>query len=248
MNALVAIAAAGLGISVGPVIRAAAFRAAVQTGSPPRTTCPRCDTAIVRIGRIRCCPVFSWSGRCPQCGLRIGPPVATVELITAATFATLAVTTDRVLPLLAYGWITAVGIALAIVDIAVHRLPDRLTALLAGGAATILSIEALTTKAGNQIVGVLLTGLGASLAYLVVSLITSGGVGLGDAKLAFGLGLTTGWKGWTTTVSAMTLGLVLTGLTATVLLILKRTGRKDSIPHGPFMLLAAVIAIALTVT
>jgi leader peptidase (prepilin peptidase)/N-methyltransferase len=169
-----------------------------------------------------------------------------VELAAAAAFAALALTVDEVLPLLAYGWMAAVGIVLAVVDLSVHRLPDRLTALLAAGTAVFLAAQALITGAGFQFAEAMAAGAGAALFYFLTSLFTAGGIGLGDAKLAFGLGLAVGWSGWPSAVFSMTLGLALTGLTAVGLLVLRRAERKDSIPHGPFMMLATVSTVVLT--
>nr|WP_230416923.1 A24 family peptidase [Micromonospora tarapacensis] len=139
-----------------------------------------------------------------------------------------------------------VGIILAVVDLAVHRLPDRLTALLAAGSLAALGAQSLITGEAHRLVEALAAGAGAAFFYLLMSLLTRGGIGLGDAKLAFGLGITVGWAGWPAVAVATFLGLVLTGLAAVVLLVLRRAGRKDAIPHGPFMVLAAIATIVVT--
>lgn len=246
MNSLVAVVAAGLGVAVGPVLRLEAFRSSVPAEAPRRVTCPHCDAAgFPSEARWRDFARLP-SGRCRQCGLPLGPLPAVVEVAAAVSFAALTLTVDDVLPLLAYGWVAAVGIVLAVVDIAVHRLPNRLTALLAAGATAALAVQALIAGAGHQLIAAMGAGVGAALFYLLMSLLTSGDIGLGDAKLAFGLGVVVGWNGWPAVVFAMMLGLLLTGVTAVALLVLKRARRKDSIPHGPFMVLATVTTIVLT--
>ncbi|MBX7268936.1 prepilin peptidase [Micromonospora sp. Llam7] len=187
-----------------------------------------------------------WSGRCHGCGLAVGPPRASVEVAAALSLGILAAVANDALPLLAYCWMALVGIILAVVDLAVHRLPDRLTALLAAGSLAALGAQSLITGEAHRLVEALAAGAGAAFFYLLMSLLTRGGIGLGDAKLAFGLGITVGWAGWPAVAVATFLGLVLTGLAAVVLLVLRRAGRKDAIPHGPFMVLAAIATIVVT--
>jgi leader peptidase (prepilin peptidase)/N-methyltransferase len=185
------------------------------------------------------------SGRCASCGLRFGPPFATVELTVAAAFASLALVTREPLPLLAYCWLATIGTVLSIVDVAVHRLPDRLTASLGAGVFAALSIEAAASHAGSRLLEAMTASAASSAFYLLMWAVTSGGMGLGDAKLALGLGLAVGWNGWAAIFAAVTLGLLLTGLAATALLALGRAGRKDPIPHGPFMVLGSIAVLVV---
>jgi leader peptidase (prepilin peptidase) / N-methyltransferase len=246
MSPLIALAAAGLAVAAGPALRVEAFRRSVSAGRPPRATCPRCDRAVVQRGQSwRYVGKFRW-GECSSCGLRLGPPSAAVEVAAATLFAGLALAADEALTLVAYCFVAAVGLTLAIVDVAVHRLPDELTALLAAGVVAVLMAQALVASAGRQLLEAMAAGLGAALFYLLMSLLTAGGIGLGDAKLAFGLGVAVGWNGWSAVFVATTLSLLLTGVAAVALLVLNRAGRKDSIPHGPFMVVAAVATLLLT--
>jgi leader peptidase (prepilin peptidase)/N-methyltransferase len=242
----VALFAAGLGVAAGPFLRTQAFRSSVPVETPRRTTCPRCDGTVVQGG-------LTWrdlaglrSGRCRWCDLLVGPQPGTVEVAAAVSFGTLALTVDEALLLVAYCLVAAVGIVLVVVDIAVHRLPDRLTALLAAATVATLATQALITGAGDRLLEAMAAGLGASLFYFVLSLLTAGGIGLGDAKLAFGLGVAVGWTGWSAVFWATTLGLALTGVVAIALLALRRAGRKDPIAHGPYMVLAALTMVVLT--
>ncbi|MEJ3743137.1 A24 family peptidase [Actinomycetes bacterium KLBMP 9797] len=246
MSPLIALAAAGLAVAASPVLRVEAFRRSVPTGTPPRANCPRCDRAVVQRGPSWRYLGRFWSGKCISCGLRLGPPPAAVEAAAAASFAGLALATDDALTLVAYSFLAAVGLVLAIIDVAVHRLPDRLTGLLAAGVVAVLMTQALVASAGRQLLEAMAAGLGAALFYLLMSLLTAGGIGIGDAKLAFGLGVAVGWNGWAAAFLATTLGLLLTGVVACVLLVLSRADRKDSIAHGPFMVIAAISTLVMT--
>lgn len=246
ISPLIALAAAGLGVAVGPVLRVEAFRRSVPVGMPLRARCPRCESAVVRRRASRPNLGIAWSGKCRSCGLLLSPPAAIVEVVAGASFALLALTVDGVLSLVAYCFVAAVGILLAIIDVAVHRLPDRLTMLLAIGTLAALTVQALVASAGRHLLEAMVAGAGAAFFYLLMSLLTAGGIGLGDAKLAFGLGAAVGYSGWTATFFATVLALLLTGVAAVVLLVFKHADRKDAIPHGPFMVLAAIATLVLT--
>ncbi|MGI5213856.1 prepilin peptidase [Plantactinospora sp. CA-290183] len=169
-------------------------------------------------------------------------------MVAAISLSTLTLRIDDVLPLLAYWWMAAVGIVLGVVDLAVHRLPDRLTALLAVGAGAALTAQTVITHDAGRLTEALASGFGAAFLYLSAALLTAGGIGIGDAKLAFSLGLTVGWTGWPAVLFATALALMLTGITAVALLALKRAYCRDAIPHGPFMVFAAAATIGLAAT
>jgi leader peptidase (prepilin peptidase)/N-methyltransferase len=81
-------------------------------------------------------------------------------------------------------------------------------------------------------------------AYLILGLISPGGIGMGDVKLAAPVGLYLGYLGWTQLLYGGLLGFVLNGVVT--LLVLRRKGHKQAmeVPHGPSML-GALAALAL---
>jgi leader peptidase (prepilin peptidase)/N-methyltransferase len=143
--------------------------------------------------------------------------------------------------LAAISWIAVLGIALVYIDIAVHRLPDRLTFLAFGGALVMFGIGDL-----GRLSGALLCCLALASGYLLMSLTSGGGLGLGDGKFALSLGLALGWFGWFATLYGAALGFVFAGLFAIVMLVAGRLSWTQAIPHGPFMLLGALVAILTT--
>lgn len=164
----------------------------------------------------------------------------TVEVVAAAVLAAVATLIHDPLPLLAFGWIATLGIVLAFVDVAVHRLPDRLTYAAFLGALPLLAIADLG-RAERALLG----ALALAAVYLLLVVSTPGGMGLGDAKLALCLGLGLGWFGWVAVIYGAVIGFVLSGLFAGTLLVLRKVNRKDSLAHGPFMLLGALLALML---
>ncbi|HCT76684.1 MAG TPA: prepilin peptidase [Micromonosporaceae bacterium] len=219
------------GVLLAPALRGQIFLHSVPSGQLWATICPSCHRRIRLIG---------FNARCPGCATRIGPPPGAVELVAGATLGLLIWRVPDPLPLLALSWIALVGVVLAFVDGAVHRLPDRLTLTAFVGAAFILALDD-PTRAGWALLGSLALGG----CYLLLAVANPAGMGLGDGKLALSLGLALGWFGWIAVIYGAAAGFVLSGLFAIAMLVIGRLGRKDSIAHGPFMLLGALAAITL---
>jgi leader peptidase (prepilin peptidase)/N-methyltransferase len=132
------------------------------------------------------------------------------------------------------------GVALAFVDWSVHRLPDRLTLPAFAGAVVLLALDNQPARLGLA----LLCALALAACYLALTLVSRGALGLGDGKLALSLGLALGWFGGIVTVYGAAAGFILSGLYGAVMLASGRLGRKDSLAHGPFMLLGTLTALA----
>jgi leader peptidase (prepilin peptidase)/N-methyltransferase len=242
-DAIAAVVAAAIGASLGPPLRAQILRYAVPAGEPWRTDCPHCGTRLVRSGPLA---VSRPTGRCPRCAERVGPRTGVVEVVAATVLALLAWRVDDAWSWPALGWVAAIGVVLAFVDIAVHRLPDRLTLAAFVGGLGLFGVAALAGGRSAELWTALICAVVVGVGYLVLVLLAPAGMGLGDAKAAFTVGLATGWFGWAVAFVGAAAGFVLAGVYAAGLLIARRVGRKDHIPHGPFLLAGALLAIALT--
>jgi leader peptidase (prepilin peptidase)/N-methyltransferase len=192
--------------------------------------------------------VLSWlllRGRCRDCGAAISVRYPIVEALTAAAFAAVpgAVGAGAVVP--AYWWAAAVTIALALTDLDVHRIPNRI--LYPG---TVVGAVLLT--AGSAVdgdLGAMLRALAGGGLYftllLVIALAARGGFGFGDVKLAFLLGLFLAYISWEVLAVGVFGGFAVGGVAAAVLLVLRRAGRKDAIAFGPAMIAGAYLALAV---
>ena len=143
----------------------------------------------------------------------------------------------------AFAFLGALGVALALIDVAVQRLPDRLT--LAGYPALValLTLAAASTGAWQDLVRALLGGLTLGAVYLLLGVLSGGQLGGGDIKLAGLIGLLLGWAGWPALVTGASLGFVLAAIVGLTLLATRRIGRRSMISFGPYMLVGALIAV-----
>jgi leader peptidase (prepilin peptidase)/N-methyltransferase len=234
-----------VGIAAGPPIRAALFHYAVPIEDSWRTNCPDCDTSIVRPGWLTLASTLPPSGRCAHCDRAIGPPAGVVELLAAATLGVLVWWAGPAVATVGLAWAALVAITLALVDVAVHRLPDRLILAALSGTALIFVIAAVASGDYHRLGIAALCALGCGALYFVIVFLSPRGMGLGDAKLAVLVGLSSGWFGVRATVLAVFAGVIYAGLVAIALLALRRVSRSDRLAYGPFMLLGALTAIVL---
>ncbi|WP_328993405.1 A24 family peptidase [Kribbella sp. NBC_01245] len=226
------VAGGAIGFVAGMALRSTVFRLSVASGEPDRTSCSRCATPLGVPLRIRCARCHGW----------FGTPLV-LELATAAVLALLLWRFAARADAAAFVFIGALGVALAAIDIAVQRLPDRLTLLLYPGLIVLFGVATVLTGQPANLLRALLGGLALGGGYLVLALASRGQLGGGDVKLAGGLGIALGWLGWPTLVAGATLGFVLMGLVSLGLLLARRITLQHAISFGPFMLGGALLAV-----
>ena len=165
---LVAGMCAVLGLMVGSFLNVVVHR--VPRGESvvsPRSACPRCGEPIRARHNV---PVLGWlvlRGRCYDCGSRISARYPLVEAGTGVLFALAGWRfADQPLLLAAYLAFAAAAVALALIDLDVHRLPNAIVLPAYPVLAVLLALDA---EAGN----LLRAGLGAALLFALFLLVRS---------------------------------------------------------------------------
>ena len=184
---------------------------------------------------------FPWSEPPSDRRHAVRPPA--VELGTALLFALAALTFGLAWELPAFLFLAAAGVLLAVIDLRHHLLPNRVVVPSIGIGAALLLAAALAEQRWDDL---LRAGIAAAVlfaGFLVLALISPGGLGMGDVKLAGLVGLYLGWLGWGAVVVGAAGGFVIQALLALVLLAGRRIGLRGELPFGPAMLLGAVVAI-----
>ncbi|WP_051618187.1 prepilin peptidase [Desulfofundulus thermocisternus] len=200
----------------------------------PPSHCPACGA---RLGPLDLIPVLSYlflRGRCRHCRGVISPRYPLVELLTGFGF--LLITREYGFHLYTAGLLVlfSVLVVASFIDLDHRIIPDRLT-LFALAAGVLL---AALRGADFFRDGLLGAALGGGI-LLLVALLSRGGMGGGDVKLAFALGWYLGWQEILVALFlAFLLGAVVGGLWAL------GTGRtlKTAIPFGPFLSSGAMLA------
>ena len=233
-----------LGLAVGSFLNVVVWR--VPRGesvvSPP-SACPACAQPVRPRDNV---PVVGWlllGGRCRDCEASIPARYPVVEALTAVLFVVLALRLgpDPVLP--AYLYLAAVGLALALIDLDVRRLPDALTLPSYPVVAALLALGAALGSGSGELVRALLGGLAMAAFYFTLFFAHPRGMGFGDVKLSGVLGMATAWSGWGAFGVGLFAGFLLGGLWGIALLVSGRGGRRSAVPFGPFMLAGTLLAV-----
>ncbi|MEV5820583.1 A24 family peptidase [Micromonospora haikouensis] len=226
-----------------PLLRLAVARYAVPPGEPDRFACPRCGTPL---GLDRPWPALGPAARCGGCRARVGAPAGAVELAALAALAVLVAVPAAPAERAALAWWLCCAVPLVLIDAAVHRLPDRLTWPAAAGVLALYGVAAATSAGSAPWLRAALAGAGLALAFAATTLLLGRrGFGLGDAKLALGVGALLGWYGWPVLVLGLLVTFTLSALTSLVLLLARRVRWSSHLPFGPFLALGAVAALLL---
>lgn len=166
-----------------------------------------------------------------------------IPIVTAAVLAALAVAIPSIWLLPAYLVFGVTMVTLTITDLDTKLIPNRILAPATVIASILLIGGALADGEGWSLVRAAAGGAIYFLVMFLLALVARGGLGFGDVKLAFLIGVFTGYLGWGYVIIVGVGAFVLGGLVAVFLLITRRSGRKDAIPFGPFMTAAAIIAV-----
>lgn len=215
----------------------------------PASHCAACGRRLSARDLI---PVFSYlwlRGRCRYCQAPIPRRILWVEIGTGALFGCF---------FWHYGWsvelplalfYTALFIVLAVIDLEHHLILNKIV-YPATAAALIISIflppsrlvypDGLATSLPQLGIVQAAIGGGAGLVlFSLIGLLSRGGMGWGDAKMAALIGVITGYF----VLLPLLLAVILGGLAAVILLLSGLRKRKEGIPFGPFLSLATLITL-----
>ncbi|MFH0847430.1 MAG: prepilin peptidase [Chloroflexota bacterium] len=202
--------------------------------SPPS----HCASCRKRLAVKDLVPILSYlvlGGRCRYCGAPVPKRILLMEIGTAVLFGLLYLNyglSIELLPMLFYG---SLFLAIAVIDLEHSIIPNKLTY---PGAVVALIITSLNPALGLK--SALIGGAVGLLTFLLIVILSRGGMGLGDVKLATLVGLATGYP---QVLVALLLAVVSGGLVAVALLLAKVKRLKEAIPFGPFLCLGAFVTL-----
>ena len=215
-----------LGLLIGSFLNVVIWR--VPRGESvvrPSSACPGCDAQIRPRDNV---PVLSWlilRGRCRDCGTGISARYPLVEGLTAALFAVMALRFGASPELPAYLYLAAVGVALALIDIDVKRLPNAIVLPSYLVAGVLLGVAALVEGDGQSLLRAAFGGAALYAVYFAICFAYPAGMGFGDVKLAGVLGLYLGWLGWDVWFVGLLLGFFLGGFFGIGVVLVRKGGR-----------------------
>lgn len=241
------------GLVIGSFLNVVIYR--MLSGESPlrgRSKCPKCKKTIRALDNIPLLSYLILRGRCRYCGEKIAITYPVVEMITGILFVWWYLGGSLFFKLAQFPFVyiqpifwLIVGVLLIIIffsDLLSGLIPDILVISLSGLALIYRII--LTTNGIMQTTDFwryILSGLGASLFFLALIIITRGkGMGMGDAKLSLALGLVLGWP---RILVGLFLSFILGALFSLILLAAGKKTIKQTIPFGPFLVLGTITSL-----
>ncbi len=226
-----AVAAVGLIFGSFTNVLIARIPAGESIVTPP-SHCPCCGH---RLGGLDLVPVLSWlflKGRCRYCQARINLRYPLVELLTAVLFVGVFLGWGISAYTLA-GWVlTVILVSCAFIDLDEGIIPDAITipGVILGLALSFLTIGFFPSLWGALAFGGVL---------FLAAVVSNGGMGGGDIKLAAVIGAFTGIPG---AIITLLLSSFLGAVFGITLMALGKAGRKTPVKFGPFLAIGAYTA------
>ena len=230
MTALVAV----LGAIVGSFLNVVIYRLPRKESLvKPASRCPHCGTPIAPWDNI---PVLSFlllRGRCRSCRKPISFRYPVVELAAAATVTAVWIAADTFLNFAAGAIFALLMLAIFFIDLEHQIVPNALS--YPG-----LVLGLLLAIPQGRFADALFAAAGAGAFFLLIAIVSGGGMGGGDIKLAAMMGA---FLGWPRIAVALLFAFTLGAGAGVLLIALKRRSRKDPIPFGPALAAGGVIAL-----
>ncbi len=209
----------------------------------PPSHCTACNRRLAAKDLI---PVFSYlwlRGRCRYCGAPIPRRILWVELGTAVLFGLACWRYGVSIELAIALFYSCIFIVLMVIDWEKGLILNKIV-FPAIGAAIVISAAFSLFLPDIEIVPFIGRaaaggGIGLVIFFLIV-VVSRGGMGWGDIKLAALIGLVTGFP---LVFIALLIGVIFGGVVAVLLLVFKIKRRKEAIPFGPFLAIAAIVTL-----
>ena len=211
-----------------------------------RSFCPSCRHTLAWFDLI---PVLSWlylKGKCRYCGKKISVQYLAVEVSTAFLFALafLRFEPSGFFNFLIFSYYLALIcflIVIFIYDLRTYLILDKVIYPAILFVLFFKIFFVFQDYLENTLLVDLMSALGAAGFFFFLVVITKGqGMGMGDVKLAFFMGLLLGWP---QIIVALFLSFFVGSVVGVGLVSLNKKGWKSQVPFGPFLAGATILMI-----
>lgn len=221
----------------------------------------RCDFCNKSLGFFDLVPLLSYfllRGKCRYCKEKISLYYPVVELVTGASFVAtftaifnFQISASTLPHLVYYLLIVACLIVIFFADLKYGIIPNKViytgiliaTIFIFSCKAGFCSAEqfSMYNFANISFTNYILSGVGAFFVFFILFLVTRGkGMGLGDVKFAFLIGLLVGFPG---IVVSLYIAFLTGSIVAFILILWGKKHRRDTMPFGPFLALGTYITL-----
>lgn len=202
----------------------------------PPSHCTNCGDKIKPYDLVPLLSYIFLKGKCRSCGEKISIQYPFVELITGLLFVSAFVIFSLNLDFVKYIILISILITVSIIDLEHKIIPGK---IMIFGAISGLVLDIVITGFNTTLLTYLYGMLTGGGIILLIVLLTKG-MGGGDIQLMAVVGLFVGFKG---AVLTLLLSFLLGASAGVILILFKKKSRKDYIPFGPWISIAALITV-----
>lgn len=201
-----------------------------------RSHCDHCKKTLRWYELI---PILSWiiqGGKCRRCRKSLSIQYPLIELITAVILVYIYLQTPNPPIVLSSYLIVLSLLVIFLADLKYQIIPDSM--IITGVVGTLLLIFTMNYELSTM--NLLLSALSASAFFFLLWLITRGrGMGFGDVKLAFLMGL---FLGFPKIIIALYAAFLTGALVGVILILAQNKSLKTKIAFGPFLIWGTLVA------
>lgn len=230
-----------LGATVGSFYNVVGLRVPKgETITEGRSHCTTCDRTLSWYELI---PVLSWliqGGKCRGCKETISPIYPAFELLTGFLFALSYILIGFQIELVVALLFMSMLVIITVSDLKYMLIPNKILMFFV---IPLFIARAFTFSASNTFIEMSWWSpiVGAVIGFLtimVIILVSNGGMGAGDMKLFFVIGLVLGWQ---LTVLALLLSFLTGAVLGVTLMVFGIVKRKQPFPFGPSIVIATIV-------
>lgn len=211
-----------------------------------RSKCTLCDVQIQNRDNIPILGYLILRGKCRNCRQPFSRRYLYLELATAVAVFIPFLIFDRITMIAIWIVFVILGVALSAIDFQLHRLPDTLNGALFTLGLALISVDAVINHRLGNLRSAIIASFMLSAFFWLVNLLSKGGMGMGDVKLAASIGLYVGYISALSVYVAAMASFALGSIVGIAIIFLQKGTRKTAVPFGPFMIVGALISIWAT--
>jgi leader peptidase (prepilin peptidase) / N-methyltransferase len=244
-----------LGTAIGSFLNVLIDRLPKDKSIMGRSHCDYCKRKLTAIDLI---PLFSFiflRGRCRTCKRKLSWQYPAIEFLTGVTFTlvyyfyslgNLSLIGSLLFVICLFG-VSSSLIVIFFTDVKHQIIPDQMqiSLFIFSFLLRIIQLQILHVSryALHEILYIFIAGVVVMTPILLIYLLTKGrGMGFGDVKLAFNMGIMLGIKSG---LLALYFGFIIGAIYGIILIVLRLKKMKSKIAFGPFLILGIIIVVIL---
>ncbi|MBZ2173730.1 prepilin peptidase [Schnuerera sp. xch1] len=206
----------------------------------PGFHCSNCSTPLNWYDLVPIISFLSLRRKCIYCGMKISLRYPFAEILNGIIFLALYYKFGFSTDFIFYSILFSIFILITLIDINYHIIPNMLIYIILLESISYCFIKYFLHNGQLNLLGNLGGLVLSGIIFLIIFIVSNGGMGGGDVKLIAVLGFILGMP---KIILGIFLSFLLGGIISVLLLVLKIKERKDAIPFGPFIILAFVITL-----